>query len=138
MDGVSTAWSIISSGYKVFRKVKALRKAIKDAPDKLQSLEDSCIVLEQLLEILQRAASHLPKASTTDRLLEHLAGRVQRGFDNVEEIVDKVTRGRLNEQGELIELKISRVKWLWHKEDLEGIGRELNGLRDVLCASMQP
>ena len=136
MDGVSTACSLISSGYKVFKKVKALRKAIKDAPEKLQSLDDSCTLLEQLLENLRRAESNLP-TSINDQLLDRLSGRVQRSLDEVEKIIDKVTRGHLDDEEQVLEIKISRVKWIWYKEDFECIERELNGLRDVLSTWMQ-
>ena len=68
MDGVSTAISLFSSGYTAFKKVREMRKTIKDAPDQLKSLERSCAFTEQLLDNLKTTSSRLP----SDIDLRHL------------------------------------------------------------------
>ena len=131
MDGVSTAISLFSSGYTAFKKVREMRKAIKDAPDQLKSLERSCAFTEQLLDNLKTTSSRLP--SDIDlRHLHYLSHQAQGHLAEVENIADKVTKECLDEDGDVVCRKVRHMKWMFHKEDVERIETELKELQDTL------
>ena len=133
MDGVSTAISFVSSGYTAFKKVRELRKSIKDAPEQLQSLEDSCNLVEQLLRDLELASSRLPLNSDVRRL-KRLSERVQKSLSEVERLVDKVFKAYSDEG----RVKVRWIKWFLYKDDFESMEKELKDLRSMIIDSTQP
>ena len=133
MDGVSTAISFVSSGYTAFKKVRELRKSIKDAPEQLQSLEDSCNLVEQLLRDLELASSRLPLNSDVRRL-KRLSERVQKSLSEVERLVDKVLKAYSDEG----RVKVRWIKWFLYKDDFESMEKELKDLRSMIIDSTQP
>ena len=139
MDGVSTAISFVSSGYTAFKKVRELCKSIKDAPEQLQSLEDSCDLVEQLLRDLELASSHLPPDNHTNtHLLERLSERVQKSLGEVERLVDKVVKAYSDEGGSAGGVKVRRIKWLLYKDDFERMEKELKDMRSMIDDSTRP
>ena len=137
MDGVSTAISFVSSGYTAFKKVRELRKSIQDAPEQLQSLEDSCALVEQLLHDLELASSRLPLSSDVRRL-KRLSERVQKSLGEVERLVDKVVKAYSDEGGSAGRVKVRWIKWFLYKDDFESMEKELKDLRSMIIDSTQP
>ena len=137
MDGVSTAISFVSSGYTAFKKVRELRKSIKDAPEQLQSLEDSCDLVERLLHDLELASSRPPLNSDVRRL-KRLSERVQKSLSKVERLVDKVVKAYSDEGGSAGRVKVRWIKWFLYQGDFESMEKELKDLRSMIIDSTQP
>ena len=67
MDPASAIIGIVSFGFTVIGKVIEIRKAIKDAPDRIQALQDSTIAVELLLSRIQVSmASTLSRSQRED------------------------------------------------------------------------
>lgn len=140
MDGVSTAISLVSSGYTAFKKVREVRKTIKNAPDQLDSLERSCAFTEHLLDRIRMANSYLPTHSDSRHLM-HLSDQAQHHFNEVGRLADKVTKGWSSEVGDTGERSIRQMKWMLHKESIERMEVEMKELQNtlsILLVSMQP
>ena len=132
MDPASAVIGIVSFSCTVFGKINEMRKAIKAAPDDLQSLEDSCFLAELSLE--QIRAMGIPESSRVDATrLERLCNNVQRQLEDVDVIVDKVTVAAAVQGNRARERSIRRVKWLMKKDDLDSIARKLKELQITLA-----
>lgn len=131
MDGVSTAISLFSSGYTAFKKVREVRKAIKDAPGQLDSLERSCALIEHLLNNLKAVSSCLPAHNDLHHL-DHLSEQAQHHFEEVQKIANKVTKGHSNEDRSTGERKIRPFRWILHKESIERVEVEMKELQNML------
>ena len=131
MDPASAIIGIVSFGSVVFGKANDLRKAIKDAPDQLASLEHSCVLVEKLLESLKTTCLQLPSNLDLHHL-KHLSDQAQRHLDEVEKVAEKVTKECADEFDHENPRKIRRVKWMLQQENIERIEMELKELQSTL------
>lgn len=139
MDGVSTAIGLLSASYTACKKIREVRRAIKGAPDQLESLEHSCAFTEQLLDVLKTACSRLP-SDIDFRYPEYLSDQARGHLVEVERIADKVTRGRSTGDGKTRERTIHQVKWMLQKENIQRIEaemKELQGTLGVMLSALQ-
>ena len=129
MDPPSAIVGIVSFGFTVFGKVKEVRKAIKGASEDLQSLHDSCDLIELSLEQL-RTVSALGSFEAEDTRLENLCDKAQRYLRDVEVLVEKVT---VTGNGKSGGPPIRRIKWLMKKDNINDIARKLRELQITLA-----
>ncbi len=91
MDPASAVIGIVSFGFTVLGKVNEVRKAIKDAPESIRSLQESCTVVELLLEKLKSTETHkIPRSSAEDAYLCLLRDNAQKCLQEVEAAVERV------------------------------------------------
>ena len=132
MDPASAIIGIVSFGFEVFKKINEVRKAIKDAPDNLCSLENSCLLIELSLDQLQTmGVVGLLRLDATR--FERLCDSARRHLRDVEVIVDKVTVVANDQDSQTGRRSIRKIKWLMKKDDLNDIARKLKELRVTLA-----
>ncbi|KAI0090454.1 hypothetical protein BDY19DRAFT_773051 [Irpex rosettiformis] len=132
MDPASATISIVSFGFTVFNRVNEVRKAIKAAPEQLQALQESCLVIDLYLNKLQ-AAQTLTLSRTTKEMayLDLLCRRARHHLEQVDHALNNVlvhsSRG-----GEIKARSLNRFRWFLMKNDLEGISRKVKESQDAL------
>lgn len=134
MDPASAIISIASFGFTVFNKFNELRRTIKGAPEQIRALQDSCVVVELLIQKLR--VVEMPSTGTIYSAedlacLEVLCDRARQRLEDVERAIRRVavhSPGR----GSRIGLKIRVAKWILNKDGFEEISKKLNETRDAL------
>ena len=132
MDPASAIIGIVSFGFEVFKKINGVRKAVKDAPDDLSSLEDSCLLIELSLDQLQ-TMSVLGSLRVDTTRFERLCSNARRYLKDIEVIVDRVTVVANDRDCQIGRRSIRKIKWLMKKDDLNDIARKLKELRVTLA-----
>lgn len=131
MDPASAIIGIVSFGFTVFKEVNKLRKAIRDAPDHVQSLQDSCDAATLLLSPLQvsevRALSCSPDAT---RYLQALCERTNVCLMEINAAVKNFPSGESTD-GHTPTLR--RRKWLVNRGRLDDLTEKMMELRKDLC-----
>ena len=136
MDSASAIVGIVSFGFVVFSKANDLRKAIKDAPDRVQALQDSCVVVTLLLSKLQVSGGHnaLSCSPEGDRYLQALCEKANVCLMDVDAAVKKVrvvSIGNIN--GRTRKLRLHWRKWVANKGKLNDLEKKMMELRKALC-----
>ena len=134
MDPASAIIGIVSFGFVVFGKVNDLRKAIKDAPDRVQALQDSCVVVTLFLSKLQTSGGHnaLSCSPEGNRYLQALCEKTNAYLTDVDTAVKKIISGG-NINGHTTQPKLRWRKWITNKGKLDDLEKKIMELRKVLC-----
>lgn len=132
MDPASAVVGIVSFGFTVFGKVNEIRKSIKGAPQQVQALQESYVVVRVLLCKLQALNTHAV-TYTADELdcFELLCKRSQQCLRDVDEAVKKVVaQGPKVKAGDTPKVRL--LKWILNKGDFEEMTKKLKDVREVL------
>ena len=134
MDPASAIIGIVSFGSGVFGKANDLRKAIKDAPDRVQALQDSCDVVTLLLSKLQASGGHSALSCSPEgtRYLQALCDKSNVCLMDVNTAVTQVLSGG-NINGRTPKLRLRGRKLITNKEKLDDLEKKMMELRKALC-----
>lgn len=132
MDPASAIIGMASFGFTVFKNVNRVCKDIKNAPEQLRSIEDSCDHVQLLLNQLQVASTG--KQSHYDvPYLERLCTRAQRYLEEVDVAINKVTAKQGTEDHRPERRSVRRVKWILKSNDMKDIAQKLDKLQTTLA-----
>ena len=134
MDPASAIIGIVSFGFVVFSKVNDLRKAIKDAPDRVQALQDSRVVVTLLLSKLQASSGHNVLSCSPEqiRYLQALCDKANVCLADVDAAVKKVVSGG-EIDGHTPKPRVHRRKRIINKGKLDDLEKKMMELRKALC-----
>ena len=134
MDPASAIIGIVSFGFVVFAKVNELRKAIKDAPDRVRALQDSCVVINLFLSKLEASGGHSALSCSPEgtRYLQALCEKANVCLTDVDAAVKKVVSGG-EIDGRTPKLRLRRRKWIINKGKLDDLEQKMTELRKALC-----
>ena len=140
MDPASAIIGIVSFGFTVIGQLNKIRKAIKDAPEQVQALQDSSIAVGFLLSRIQVAGGcSLSRSPHTNAYFESLCKRAEDCLKKVDETLQKVI-ARIPPDGDGNNEHKPRLNWRkWFKD--KGVLADLMGkladVRKALCEMLE-
>ena len=140
MDPASAIIGIVSFGFTVIGQLNKIRKAIKDAPEQVQALQDSSVVVGLLLSRIQVAGGcSLSRSPHTNAYFESLCKRAEDRLKNVDETLQKViaqipSDGDGNDERKL---RLNWRRWFMDKGALADLTGKLAHVRKALCEMLE-
>ena len=142
MDPASAIIGIVSFGFTVIGQLNKIRKAIKDAPEQIQTLQDSSVAVLSLLRMIQEAISRIPlhpARPEVDAYLESLYKKAENNLKKVDEVVEKVVAQNLPSGGGSDNhlIRVNWKRWFTDKGKLEDLAGKLADVRKALCEMLE-
>ena len=140
MDPASAIIGIVSFGFTVIGQLNKIRKAIKDAPEQVQALQDSSIAVGLLLSRIQVAGDcSLSRSSQTNAYFDTLRKRVEDCLKNVDQTLKKVI-SQIPSDGDGNDERKPRLnwrRWFMDKGALTDLTGKLGDVRKALCEMLE-
>lgn len=142
MDPASAIITIVSTGFTVVGKINEFRKAVKDAPDQVQALQDSSVAVEVLLQQVQEAVSFVPLHPAQPQVDAYLESLCKNAVDNLKKVngvVEKVV-AQVPPSGGGTDKHLIRVnwkRWFVDKGKVEDLAGKLAEVRKALCETLE-
>ena len=140
MDPASAIIGIVSFGFTVIGQLNKIRKAIKDAPEQVQTLQDSCVVAGLLLSRIQVAGScSVSRSPQTNAYFEPLCKRAEDCLKNVDQTLKKVI-AQIPSDGDGNDERKPRLnwrRWFMDKGTLADLTGKMADVRKALCEMLE-
>ena len=140
MDPASAVIGIVSFGFTVIGELIKIRKAIKDAPEQAQALQDSSVAVSLLLSRIQVTGGRsLSRSPQTNAYFVPLCKRAVDYLKRVDETLKKViTQVTPNGDGnDEREPRLNWRKWFMDKGALADLTGKLADVRKAFCEMLE-